>query len=74
MTLRKFKAYSLWLKWERPDGWQIAATCKNVSFPGENPREFLMEWAETHYPSKWGPDWRRKVRILPEGKRPRDPR
>jgi len=70
---RKFKAYSLWLKWGNL-GWRIAATCKNVAYPGENPRSLLMEWAASHYPSKWGCDWRRKVRILPEGKRPRDAR
>ena len=70
MTKRKFKAYSLWLKWSNI-GWQVAATCKNMPWPAENPRAFLLQWAETHYPSRWGEEWRKKIRILPEGRRPR---
>lgn len=68
MTQRKFKSYTLWLKW-RNRSWKPHITCLNLPWPAENPRNILKTWARSHYP---GLHWSRdKWMILPEGRKPK---
>ena len=77
----KHRTYSLWLKWKlypskrlrkfSKGGWAIEATVKNLPWPAENPIKFLRSWVETGFvKTYWGPEWKKKFKILPEGKKP----
>jgi hypothetical protein len=66
----KFKSYTLWLNWSNK-GWQPFVTVLNRPWPAENPRQFLLKWAESGFPSKWGRDWRDNMKILPDGRHPK---
>jgi len=69
MTQRKYKSYTLWLKWIK-QGWQPTITCLNLPWPAENPLFVLNTWREIFYnSSNWirGKTWM----ILPEGRRPK---
>ncbi len=69
MTERKFKSYTLWMKW-RNLGWHPEATISNLPWPAANPIDILKEWVESRYSCKnWirGKTWM----ILPEGREPR---
>lgn len=65
----KFPEYALWLHWEHTNGcggcWQVHAVVKVLPHPADNPRDFLREYVENCFPSKWGSDWRRSVSIRP---------
>ena len=70
MTARKFKSYTLWIKWANL-GWTKAATCLNSHWPSENPIEVLEFYVESKYPFGWakrGKAWM----ILPEDKIPKE--
>jgi hypothetical protein len=77
MTARKYKAYTLWLKWNDV-GWHPEITVLSESNPPcrtgvrqDSPRALLLEWIERRFAVAWGPDWRSRVRILPAGRRPK---
>ena len=68
MTERKFKSYSLWMKWQNL-GWKVGATCKNLPWPAANPRVVLERWMRCYEYGYWvrGKTWL----ILPVGKKPK---
>ena len=69
MTERKFKSYTLWLKW-KGSGWQANVTASNLPWPSDNPRDVLKHWMECSYLGDYwvrGKTWM----ILPEGRKPR---
>lgn len=68
MTARKYKSYSLWLKW-REQGWQVEVTCLDVPWPATNPIRVLEVLADSYSHNYWkrGKTWM----ILPEGSRPK---
>jgi len=69
MTERKFKSYTLWMKW-RYQGWRPAITCLNLPWPAANPRKVLEEWikSQTHCGHRVrGKTWM----ILPEHRMPK---
>jgi len=70
MTERKYKSYTLWLKWANL-GWMPRVTCLNLPWPAANPRDVLehhMTMTKYQY-SHWkrGKDWM----ILPEDRKPK---
>ena len=71
--MKKERAYTLWLKW-RNLGWAPYFTIKTTRAGGQGidaPVKFLNRWAFDNFPSGWGDNWRRLVRVLPEGRVPK---
>jgi hypothetical protein len=67
MTERKFKSYTLWLKWPNL-GWKPECTCLNLPWPAANPRNVLSTYMGSLYGKHWerGKNWM----ILPENRKP----
>ncbi len=64
MSKRKFDRYTLWLTWRTRKGkreWSPYMTCVQRPWPAGNPRKFLFEWVETHFP---GLHWDRKYWMI----------
>ncbi len=69
MTKRKYKAYTLWLKWKSSPGWARTFTVKDEGWPGENPILVIKQWIKWGWAGKY---WeKRDWVILPEGKTPK---
>lgn len=69
MTERKFKSYTLWLKWLFI-GWKPYVTCLNLPWPSDNPISVLRDRRMVRFK---GGHWKRGKTwmILPEGRRPK---
>ena len=67
MTERKFKSYTLWMKW-RDYGWSPSATCLNRPFTAESPIKVLSFYMQNYSTIYWkrGKTWM----ILPEDRKP----
>ena len=68
MTERKFKSYTLWMKW-RDLGWRREMTCLNLPWPAANPIDVLKGMTKNYSPPLWirGKNWM----ILPEDREPK---
>lgn len=68
MTERKFKSYTLWMKW-RNWGWNPHATCLNLPYPSINPIDVLKKIMESYWSGYWkrGRTWM----ILPDDRKPK---
>lgn len=72
MTQRKFKSYTLWMKW-RNLGWKPCVTVLNLPFPSDNPIYVLESWIKSKYYSWYNAVWVRGKTwmILPDDRKPK---
>lgn len=72
MTARKFKNYTLWVKW-RQIGWEPILNCSNPTNSDINPIEVLEYWFRDEYVNLNLPYWKRGKTwmILPSGRKPK---